>query len=63
MTQHRRNGDRPPHTSGPSTLSRLEQAGIAAVSGRAYEAVIEALKRAGVEIEGTTLKLIKKPRR
>lgn len=47
----------------PATLSRLEQSGISAVSGKTYEAVIDALKHAGVEIEGTTLKLVKKPRR
>ena len=47
----------------PSTLSRLESHGIGAVSGRNYEAVINALKHAGVEIEGGTLKLARKPRR
>jgi transcriptional regulator with XRE-family HTH domain len=46
-----------------STLSRLEAGGITAVSGRVYDAVINALKKAGVEIEGDTLRLTKKPRR
>lgn len=46
-----------------STLSRLEKSGIAAVSGKVYERVINALKHAGVEIEGTTLRLTRKPRR
>jgi hypothetical protein len=46
-----------------STLSRLETSGIRAVSGRVYEAVLDALKHAGVEIEGNMLRLTKKPRR
>jgi transcriptional regulator with XRE-family HTH domain len=46
-----------------STLSRLEQSGITAVSGKVYSAVINALKHEGVEIEGTTLRLTRKPRR
>jgi transcriptional regulator with XRE-family HTH domain len=46
-----------------STLSRLEKSGITAVSGKVYNAVINALKHAGVEIEGTMLRLTKKPRR
>jgi hypothetical protein len=36
---------------------------VDAESGRVYESVLNALKHAGVEIEGTTLKLTKKPRR
>jgi hypothetical protein len=47
----------------PATLSRLEASGISALSGKTYEAVIDAMKHAGVEIEGTTLRLVKKPRR
>jgi transcriptional regulator with XRE-family HTH domain len=47
-----------------STLSRLEAGGINAVSGRVYASVIDALKKAGVEvIDGNTLRAIKKPRR
>lgn len=47
-----------------STLSRLEAGGINAVSGRVYAAVIDALRKAGVEvIDGNTLRAIKKPRR
>lgn len=46
-----------------ATLSRLESHGISAVSGKTFERVIEALKHAGVEIEGVTLRLTKKPRR
>jgi transcriptional regulator with XRE-family HTH domain len=47
----------------PSTLSRLETLGISAVSGKNYEAVLKALSKAGVEIEGDTLRLARKPRR
>jgi transcriptional regulator with XRE-family HTH domain len=46
-----------------ATLSRLESHGISAVSGKTFERVINALKQAGVEIEGATLRLTKKPRR
>jgi transcriptional regulator with XRE-family HTH domain len=46
-----------------ATLSRLETHGVSAVSGKTFELVIGALKAAGVEIEGTTLRLTKKPRR
>jgi Helix-turn-helix domain len=46
-----------------ATLSRLETHGISAVSGKTFERVIDALKQAGVEIEGTTLRLVRKPRR
>jgi len=47
----------------PSTLTRLEKSGVSAVSGRVYENVLNALKHAGVEIEGTSLRLTRKPRR
>jgi transcriptional regulator with XRE-family HTH domain len=47
----------------PGTLSRLENGGVAAVSGKNFEAVINALRKAGVEVEGTTIKLVGKPRR
>jgi transcriptional regulator with XRE-family HTH domain len=47
-----------------STLSRLEAGGINAVSGRVYQSVINALKRAGVDIiDGNTLRLTERPRR
>jgi hypothetical protein len=41
---------------------RLGTSGIAAVSDKNYEAVLNALKRAGVEVEGTSIKLVGKPR-
>jgi hypothetical protein len=44
-------------------ISRLEKFGVRAVSGRTFEAVISALREAGVEIEGDTLRLVKKPKR
>jgi transcriptional regulator with XRE-family HTH domain len=47
----------------PSTLTRLERGGISAVSGKNYEAVITALRKAGVEVEGTNIRLVGKPRR
>jgi transcriptional regulator with XRE-family HTH domain len=47
----------------PSTLSRLETGGIGVVSGKNYQAVLDALKRSGVEVEATTIRLIGKPRR
>ncbi|MGB8671496.1 MAG: hypothetical protein WCD29_17200, partial [Pseudolabrys sp.] len=46
-----------------ATLSRLESHGISAVAGKTFEHVINALKQVGVEIEGNTLRLTKKPRR
>lgn len=36
----------------PSSLSRLERSGSAAVSGRVLDAVIKALRSAHIEIEG-----------
>ena len=46
-----------------ATLSRLETHGVSAVSGKTFERVIDALRHVGVEIEGTTIRLVKKPRK
>jgi transcriptional regulator with XRE-family HTH domain len=46
----------------PSTLNRLELKGITGKSVRSYNAVIKALAKLGVEIEGTTIRLVEKPR-